>query len=149
MRRMAEMGRLAGMTLLVLAGTGGRGAEAEYAAQPGTALQSLQLSGKVLSVDLQRKTLLLQPEQRPGAIPVAVRINFVVDQHTIITEGARQVQAAELQVGEHVQVEYTIKDGKNIAHEITIQEPAGTASSAAPTTPSQAADPAPPPTSAR
>lgn len=129
------------MMAAALAVTRGLDAVAEQAS-PATIM--LQMSGKVLSVDPQRRMLLVESKQRIGTSPATQRIDFVLDQQTVITEGVKRLQPAELEVGEQVQVEYTLRDGKKLARSITVQQPGGASSPAGAntSTPSQS-DPSP------
>ena len=122
------------MTLMAMAVVAMRGVEA-VAEQAAPATIMLQMSGKVLSVDAQRRLLLVESEQRIGTSPATQRIDFVLDKETVITEGVKRLQPTELEVGEQVQIGYTLRDGKKLARSITVQQPGAAASPAGAKTP--------------
>lgn len=98
-------------------------------------LGQTQISGKILSVDLQKKTLRVEAEKPAGTASVKqpMDISFT-DQTRVTKEGGQQAQPADLRTGESVRIEFAAQNGKNVARSISIQ-PAGAGAPGAPETP--------------
>lgn len=116
----AALAVLSGLTLLAGTLCGARLAAAQHV--PSTGMQLV--AGKILSIDPKAKLVKVESEEVVGSIPMSRRIEFVLADTTVITEGARRLQPQNLEVGTAVRVEYTSERGKHIARSISVQ-PAG------------------------
>ena len=48
-------------------------------------------------------------------------MEFSIADKTVITEGACKLQPAELKAGRKVEIQFSVENGKNVAHLISIQ----------------------------
>jgi hypothetical protein len=80
-----------------------------------------ELSGKILSVELDSYTLVVEV-LKEGMIKAYERITFFVDKSTSIKRGDVFLAFSDLKVGEKVSVTYIDSYGKNVASSITVQD---------------------------
>ncbi len=91
---------------------------------PSTGLQ--RVSGRILSVDPANRLLKLETEKPMGTVSTKKPMDFILSDRTIITDGMRNFQPAELRTGTEVQVKYSVEGGKHIAQSIIVEPSAQT-----------------------
>ena len=102
-----------GMLVLGCAAIGARGTEAEQGANAAPAF--LEAHGHILSVDQSHRTFLL--EQQPGV----ERMEFTIEDATVITKNGAALPSTELQAGmEPVVVRYLTQGDTHVARAITL-----------------------------
>lgn len=147
---------LAGAVVLAGLASAGRAvaqvAPAANLAASSTTMGAMQMTGKILAIDVNGKILRLEAEsQAGGAMPGGIKqvLDVALTDQTLITKAGEQAKPEDLKFGEQVQVDYDVEQGKNVAKAVTVQEPGAAVptDSAAPTAdsvtaPAPAASPA-------
>ena len=96
----------------------------------------LQVSGKIVSIDLVRRELMVE-EKQLGIFPRGQTKSFVWNAETAIhgPEDSQRLTPKQLVPGSLITLDYHVENGRNVAHSITVKEAMTGPQAATPQTP--------------
>lgn len=89
------------------------------------------ISGEVASVDLAKSALVIK-QLKDQVNKVYEEVALSVDSSTSIQKGPNTINLSEIKIGDMADVEYAVKEGRNIAAYIWVAEQPGTKTSTEP-----------------